>query len=47
MEQCKYSIGKPEIKKEEKEAYDELISDISHYVDGEILKEIKEYYNNY
>lgn len=47
MEQCKYSIGKPEIKKEEKEAYDELISDISHYIDCEILKEIKKYYNNY
>lgn len=30
MLECEYSIGKPEIKKEEREAYDEVISDLSH-----------------
>ena len=45
MLKCEYSVRGPEkIKRDEKEAYDEIISDISHYVDGEILKEIKEYY---
>ena len=45
MLECEYSIGKPEIKKEEKEAYDEVVSDLSHYIDGEILEEIKQLYN--
>ena len=45
MLKCEYSVRGPEkIKRDEKEAYDEIISDISHYVDVEILKEIKEYY---
>jgi hypothetical protein len=45
MLECEYSIGKPEIKKEEREAYDEVISDLSYYIDGEILEEIKQLYN--
>lgn len=45
MLECEYSIGKPEIRKEEKEAYDEVVSNLSSYIDGEILKEIKQLYN--
>lgn len=41
MQQVNYSINnKMEIKKEEKEAYDVLISDITHHVDNEILNKI-------
>lgn len=45
MLDCKYSIGKPEIKKEEREAYDEVVSDLSSYIDGEILEKIKQLYD--
>jgi len=45
MLKCEYSVrGAEKIKRDEKDAYDEIISDISHYVDGKILKKIKEYY---
>ena len=45
MLECVYSIYKPEIKKEEREVYDEVASDVSHYIDGKILKKIKRLYN--